>query len=91
MAATGEFGRAFTATQLSKETGDVLAAASVAPIMIVKHQKPRYVVMSTERYKQMLRGRPSPRRSFHIDDMPEDEVEQWVTAADAFLSEGRGD
>ncbi len=40
----------FPAADLARKTGDILDAASRAPVAITKHRKPRFVLMSLERY-----------------------------------------
>jgi len=42
-----------SATELGNRTGDVPAAAAQGPVRIVKHGKTRFVVPSSERFKQM--------------------------------------
>ena len=42
----------FSATDLGNKTGDVLAAAAQAPVAIARHGKPRFVVLTTERFER---------------------------------------
>lgn len=48
--------REFAAGDLTRNTGDLFEAATVAPVAITKHRKPRYVVMSMERYEALTRS-----------------------------------
>ena len=47
--------RAFTTNDLNKQVGEVTDAASKSPILITRHRKPRFVMMSVEHY-QHIRG-----------------------------------
>jgi PHD/YefM family antitoxin component YafN of YafNO toxin-antitoxin module len=40
----------FAAGDLTRNTGDLFEAAAVSPVAITKHRKPRFVVMSMERF-----------------------------------------
>ncbi|MCY4291307.1 MAG: type II toxin-antitoxin system prevent-host-death family antitoxin [Roseovarius sp.] len=46
----------FPAADLARRTGDVLDAASCAPVTITIHQKPRFVLMSVHRYDALMTG-----------------------------------
>lgn len=43
----------FRAADLTRNTGDLFEAATLAPIAITKHRKPRFVVMSMQQYEAM--------------------------------------
>lgn len=61
----------FTAGDLTRNTGDLFEAATVAPVAITKHRKPRFVVMSMERFEALTSGRGS-QVAVDVADMPED-------------------
>ena len=42
----------FFATDLGNKTGDVLAVAAQEPVAIARHGKPRFVVLTTERFEK---------------------------------------
>src|SRR5271165_977289 len=42
--------RSFTTNDLNKQVGEVTDAAAKAPVMITRHRKPRFVMMSYEHY-----------------------------------------
>jgi prevent-host-death family protein len=67
----------FSSTDLANRTGDVLAAAAEAPVAIARHGKPRFVMLSTERYER-LRGRET-RRAFHVSDLTDAEAEKLIS------------
>lgn len=63
----------FAAGDLTRNTGDLFEAAAVAPVAITKHRKPRFVVMSLERYEALTnKTRGSSQRAFAVGEMPED-------------------
>ena len=59
----------FPAASLTRATGDLFAAASVAPVAITKHRKQRFVVMSVDRYEALTAERDS-QLAVAVDDMP---------------------
>ena len=64
--------RQFSATDLGNKTGDVLAAASQEPVAIVRHGKPRFVMLTTETFQRMQRSL-NPRIARRTADIPDDE------------------
>jgi len=61
----------YPAADLARNTGEVLRAATVAPVTITKHRKECFVVMSTEQYAALTKGRQS-RRAVAVENMPDD-------------------
>ncbi|MEL6206612.1 MAG: type II toxin-antitoxin system prevent-host-death family antitoxin [Pseudomonadota bacterium] len=61
----------FAAGDLTRNTGDLFEAATVAPVAITKHRKPRFVIMSMERFEALTTGRGS-QVALDVTDMPED-------------------
>lgn len=61
----------FPAGDLTRNTGDLFEAATVAPIAITKHRKPRFVVMSVERYEILTEQYPT-QVAVSVADMPDD-------------------
>ena len=68
--------REFAAGDLTRNTGDLFEAATVAPIAITKHRKPRYVVMSMERYEALTRS-ANQQMAIATGDMPEALGKLW--------------
>ena len=68
--------REFTAGDLTRNTGDLFEAATVAPVAITKHRKPRYVVMSMERYEALTKG-ADRQVAIASADMPEELGKLW--------------
>jgi prevent-host-death family protein len=69
----------FSATDLGEKTGDVLAAAAQAPIMIERHGKPRFVILSHEEYERRV-VRKDPRRAFNLADLNDAEAAALIQA-----------
>jgi PHD/YefM family antitoxin component YafN of YafNO toxin-antitoxin module len=61
----------FTAGDLTRNTGDLFEAAAVAPVAITKHRKPRFVVMSMERF-ETLTTEQNPQVALDVTDMPDE-------------------
>ena len=61
----------FQAKDLARNIADLWTAATVAPVAITKHRKARFVVMSVERYEELLGGEAS-RVSVDVANMPDD-------------------
>ena len=80
--------RQFTTGDLNKQVGDVTDAASREPVMLTKHRKPRFVLMSYEHYERMRTG-TDPRRAYRVSDMPEEHKDLFATEIDR-LARGEG-
>ncbi len=61
----------FPASDLTRNTGDLFEAATIAPVAITKHRKRRFVVMSMERFEALTSGRTS-QVALDVTDMPDD-------------------
>ena len=62
--------RSFTTGDLNKQVGEVTNAAGKAPVVITRHSKPRFVMMSVEHYAR-LRAENDPRRVYGAGETPE--------------------
>lgn len=69
----------FAAADLTRKTGDLFEAATLSPVAITKHRKPRYVIMSMERYESLSHGHDT-RRAFNVDDLDDQEAEKLIGA-----------
>lgn len=59
----------FAAADMNRSPADIFEAATVAPVAITKHRKPRFVVMSMERYETLTEGRKT-QTAVSVADMP---------------------
>lgn len=69
--------RQFTTGDLNKQVGDVTDAAAREPVVLTKHRKPRFVLMSYEHYERMRSG-SDPRRAYQASEMPEEHGELFL-------------
>jgi prevent-host-death family protein len=61
----------FPAKDITRNTADLWTAATVEPIAITKHRKPRFVVMSMEHYETLV-DEVQPQTSIDVANMPDD-------------------
>ena len=80
--------RSFTTHDLNKQVGDVTDAAAKAPVVITRHRKPRFVMMSYEHY-QRIRATADPRRAYGVGETPPDIADLFADALDR-LAKGEG-
>ena len=78
----------FTTADLSRRFGDVIAAAHKGPVTLTQHRKPRFVLITVERY-EVLRKRADARTAARVADMPADLVPEVSSAIDAYLDNER--
>ncbi len=76
--------RQFSSTDLGNKTGDVLAAASQEPVAIARHGKPRFVVLTTEKYERLNKAN-DPRIAGRTAEIPADEGALLMTEIDRLL------
>jgi prevent-host-death family protein len=62
--------RKFTTADLNKQVGEVTDAAGKAPVVITRHRKPRFVLMSVEHY-QRIKTTSDPRRVYGPGETPD--------------------
>lgn len=80
--------RQFTTGDLNKQVGDVTDAASREPVILTRHNKPRFVLMSYEYYERMRTG-GDPRQVHLVSKMPDEHVELFGEAIEQ-LARGEG-
>lgn len=78
--------REYSATDLANKTGDVLSAAAQEEVEITRHGKPRFVLMSQERYERLV-ARGDTRRAVRVAEMSDVERRELLTALDAGLAD----
>jgi len=79
----------FKAADVTRNSGDVFAAAAVAPVTITKHSKPRFVVTTIERY-ELLSAQADSQESYAIDELPDDLARTFIDKLEADLDDTRG-
>lgn len=80
--------RAFTTNDLNKQVGEVTDAATKSPIVITRHRKPRFVMMSYDHY-QRIKNEADPRRVYGAGETPDDIAELFAGEIDR-LARGEG-
>ena len=80
--------RQFTTGDLNKQVGVVTDAAAREPVVLTKHRKPRFVLMSYEHYERMRTG-GDPRQAHHVSEMPEEHRGLFLAEIDR-LARGEG-
>jgi prevent-host-death family protein len=80
--------RAFTTNDLNKQVGEVTNAATKSPIVITRHRKPRFVMMSYDHY-QRIKNEADPRRVYGAGETPDDLAELFAGEIDR-LARGEG-
>jgi prevent-host-death family protein len=80
---------AYSTSDLSRKSGDVIAAALRGPVTITQRKKPRLVLLSVEEFDRLRAGRADRRKAHRLETMPDDLYE---AAKDALaVYEGEGD
>jgi antitoxin Phd len=76
----------FPASEMARNTADILHKAAHEPVSITKHGKSRFVVMSQEHFERLTHS-SNPRRAMLWSELPEDEMAELSKAVDAYLEE----
>lgn len=78
----------FTTGDLNKQIGEITDAASREPVMLTRHKKPCFVLMSYDHYERM-RTVGDPHRAHRISDIPAEHAELFDEALNR-LAHGEG-
>jgi prevent-host-death family protein len=73
--------KSFSTVDLSRKIGDVTHAVRKSPVTITQHSKPRFVMMTVERFIEL-----DPRKAARAEDLPHDLAQEMITAIDALLA-----
>jgi prevent-host-death family protein len=76
----------FSASDLSRKAGDIIAAALRRPVTITQRNKPRLVILSIEDYER-LRQKADPRKAGTLETMPDALFEEVQSAFEAYSNE----
>lgn len=77
----------YTTTDLSRRTGDVIAAAFKGPVTLTQRNKERFVMITVELYADLV-AKADPRRVGKTREMPKDLAAEFGNAVDAYVSDG---
>lgn len=78
--------REFRSSDLTRKSGEILHAASIAPITLTNHGKPRHVILSVEEFER-LKTAGNQRSAFKTDDMPDELRDELMAGIDRILDE----
>ncbi|MFD2857159.1 type II toxin-antitoxin system Phd/YefM family antitoxin [Seohaeicola zhoushanensis] len=76
--------REYSSTELANNTGDVLSAAAQEAVEITRHGKPRFVLMSRERYERLIAGSDT-RHAVRNEDLTDAEAGQLIAALEDLI------
>jgi PHD/YefM family antitoxin component YafN of YafNO toxin-antitoxin module len=78
--------KSFSTTDLSRRSGDVVAAALREPVLLTQHKKARLIVLSVEEYElRTARKVPDTCKVARLKDMPADLADDFRAAAAAYM------
>lgn len=80
-------GRTYTTSDLSRRSGDIIAAAFKAPVTLTQRNKPRFVLVTVELFDELMR-KADPREVSKTSDMPADLANEFRGAAEAYRQDG---
>jgi hypothetical protein len=64
--------RTFRSSDITRQSGDLLAAADHEPVQITRNRKPRYVLMRKEHYQQLTKG--AVQSSYRTSEMSDEHL-----------------
>ncbi|SES41226.1 prevent-host-death protein [Rhizobium sp. NFR03] len=74
----------FTFSDMNRASGEILEAALIEPVALTKHGKEKLVIMTAERYGQLV-GDPHT-VAYGLDDAPQSVHDELMTGLDALLA-----
>ncbi|HUZ14014.1 MAG TPA: type II toxin-antitoxin system prevent-host-death family antitoxin [Caulobacteraceae bacterium] len=86
--------KSYSTSELVRSIGEVTHTAATQPVLITHHAKPRYVLMSFERYERMTATPEDPRRVYGAGEAPPELARALLAALDRTIEElasGDGD
>ncbi len=77
----------YTTSDLSRKSGDIIAAALRRPVTITQRSKPRLVLLSIEDYRR-LTARGDTRKAGTLATMPDEDFAEFRRAVESYAAEG---
>lgn len=78
--------REYSATDLANKTGDVLSAAAQDAVEITRHGKPRFVIMSHDRFQRLLSSGDT-RQAVRNEDLTGAEADALLDALERSIAD----
>ena len=75
---------------LQRRLGDVTDDAIRAPVTLTSHGQPKYVLVSKDHFDRLIKA-GDPRRSYAVDDMPDEVRTELISALEESLVGEDGD
>lgn len=79
-------GDTYTTTDLSRRTGDVIAAAYKGPVTLTQRNKARFVMVTVELFAELV-AKAETRRVGKTREMPEGLATEFGRAVEAYLKD----
>lgn len=79
----------YTTSDLSRRTGDVIAAAYKGPVTLTQRNKERFVMITVELFDELV-AKADPRRAGRTREMPQELAAEFGKAVDAYVEDGAG-
>ena len=76
----------YSTSDLSRKSGDIIAAALRRPVTITQRSKPRLILLSIEDYRRLM-ARADPRLAGTIETMDAKLFDEFKTAAEIYEHE----
>jgi prevent-host-death family protein len=84
------FTKTVTATDLSNRSGDVLLDSEKGPVGVLRHGKPRYVILTIDMYEKLRRAGDT-RRVYRTSEIPPDMLDAMLKAMKEHVEQHDGD
>lgn len=78
--------REYRASDLTRKSGEILHAATIAPITLTNHGKPRHVILSVEEFER-LKHTGNTQMAFKANELPDDLHEELMAGIERQLDD----
>ncbi|RWJ39793.1 MAG: type II toxin-antitoxin system prevent-host-death family antitoxin [Mesorhizobium sp.] len=80
----------FTFSDMNRNSGEILEAAMIEPVVLTKHGKEKLYVVPARDYHRM-RGEPSPTKAYSLHDAPQEVHDELMAGIDNILDSAKAD
>jgi hypothetical protein len=78
----------FSFSDMNRLSGEILENTLIEPVALTKYGRERLVILSAERYRQMV---GCPRVAFTVEGAPRDVHDELVRGLDALIEQTKAD
>ncbi|MEQ9587306.1 MAG: type II toxin-antitoxin system Phd/YefM family antitoxin [Parvibaculaceae bacterium] len=82
--------KTFTTADLNKHVGEVTDAAAKGPVVLTRHNRPKFVMLSFEDYERITARLKDSRKAFRTADTPEPYRSELLKALEEVIGEEGG-